>query len=97
MLLARRLEDASRLGVNRPLTYSGQYPSLSARRAIQYSKGALFMDRLRRELGDETFWLALKAYTRKHAGGTVNSRDFQKAFEGAARRDLSQLFNEWVY
>src|SRR6187551_3131020 len=93
MLLERRVEDARRLGVDRPLTYSGQYPSLSARRAIQYSKGALFMDRLRQELGDDTFWRALKAYTRKHAGGTVNSQDFQKAFEGEARRDLSSLFN----
>jgi aminopeptidase N len=97
MLLERRVEDARRLDVDRPLTYAGQYPSLSARRAIQYSKGALFMDRLRQELGEDIFWRALKAYTRKHAGGTVDSQDFQKAFEGAAQRDLSPLFNEWVY
>jgi aminopeptidase N len=28
---------------------------------------------------------------------TVVSRDFQRTFERASGRDLSALFNEWVY
>jgi aminopeptidase N len=96
-LLQGRLDTIKRAGGDHPLTYAGPYPSLSARRAIQYSKGALFMDRLRRELGDDAFWAGLKRYTRDHVGSVVDSRDFQTSMEQSAHRDLSALFNEWVY
>ena len=52
---------------------------------------------LRRELGDGPFWAALKRYTRQHAGGVVNSRDLQRSLEQSSHRDLSRLFDEWVY
>lgn len=96
-LLRQRVATAKAAGVNRKLTSRESYPSLPLRRAIQYSKGALFMDRLRSELGDELFWRAFKAYTRAHLGKTVTSRDLQRNFEEASRRDLSPLFEEWVY
>jgi aminopeptidase N len=93
----QRMDAAKTAGVDRKLTSGESYPSLSLRRAIQYSKGALFMDRLRTEVGDESFWRAFKAYTRANLGKTVTSRDLQRAFEEVARRDLSALFEEWVY
>jgi aminopeptidase N len=96
-LARQRVEAAKAAGVDRKLTSRDPYPSLPLRRAIQYSKGALFMDRLRQELGDEPFWRALKAYTSANVGKTVASRDLQRAFEASARRDLSGLFEEWVY
>jgi len=80
-----------------PLTSPGPFPSLSARRAIAYSKGALFMDRLRREIGEQQFWAGLRSFTRTYAGTTVVSRDFQRTFERASGRDLASLFDEWVY
>lgn len=55
------------------------------------------MDRLRRELGDEMFWEGLKRYTREHAGGVVDSHDFQVSMERSSHCDLSALFKEWVY
>ncbi len=79
-----------------PLAYAGSYPSLRARRAIQYSKGALFLDKLRIEVGDAAFWAGLRTFTRRHAGGTVTSIDFQRAMQEAASTDLSPLFKEWV-
>jgi aminopeptidase N len=98
MELARqRVDAAAKAGTSAPLTSPGPFPSLSARRAIAYSKGALFMDRLRRELGEEKFWDGLRSFTRTYAGTTVVSRDFQRAFERASGRDLEALFNEWVY
>ena len=87
-ILQSRAGEAAAAGVDVPLTYSGPYPSLRLRRAITYSKGALFMDQLRRELGDEVFWHALQRYTRAYAGGVVESRDFQRAFEQVSGRDL---------
>ncbi len=67
------------------------------RRAVQYSKGALFLAHLRETIGDEAFWKGLRAFTRGHAGGTVTSRDFQDAMQDASGRDLEPLFVEWVY
>ncbi|PSJ42875.1 M1 family metallopeptidase [Allosphingosinicella deserti] len=85
------------LGFDKPLAWGGKYPSLGARRAVQYSKGALFLAHLREFVGDEAFWSGLRRFTRKHAGGTVTSRDFQQAMERASGRDLQPTFREWVY
>jgi hypothetical protein len=92
-----RVKRAANQGYDKPLTYAGPYPNLGTRRAIQYSKGALFMDALRRELGDDPFWKALRSYTRHYMSKTVNSRDFRRAFEASSGRDLSILFKTWVY
>jgi len=87
---------AREAGFDRPLDFAGPYPSLRIRRAIQYSKGALFMDRLRAALGDDAFWAALRSYTREHAGGTVTTGDFRRAFEASSGRDLTAVFAGWV-
>lgn len=98
MDIARRgRERAAAAGFDKPLSWAGEYPSLGVRRAVQYDKGALFMDALRRELGDPVFWAGLKRFTRAHAGGTATSRDFQRAFETESGRDLQPLFAAWVY
>jgi aminopeptidase N len=98
MNLARqRVSAAAAAGIDVPLTFRGPFPSLSARRAIQYSKGALFIDRLRAELGEPSFWRGLREFTRSHAGSTVVTRDFQRALERASGRDLDPLFDEWAY
>ena len=95
-LCRKRWEAAKDAEFNVPLAYAGTYPSLGIRRAIQYSKGALFLHRLREELGDAVFWTGLRTFTRRHAGGTVTSADFQRAMQEAAARDLAPLFREWV-
>ncbi len=92
-----RLDRAGALGFDKPLAWAGRYPSLGARRAVQYGKGALFMAHLREQLGEAAFWSGLRRYTRAHAGGTVTSRDLQAAMEAASGRDLAPLFGEWVY
>jgi aminopeptidase N len=96
--LARgRVERVRETGLDVPLTYGGEYPSLGAKRAIAYSKGALFMDALRRELGEQAFWAGLKRFTREFAGKSATSRGFQRVYQESSGRDLSGLFEEWVY
>ena len=51
----RRLAIAREAGFDKPLAWSGEYPSLRMRRAVQYSKGALFMAHLRQTLGEQAF------------------------------------------
>ena len=93
----RRVEQVRETGFDKPLAWDGQYPSLRARRAVQYSKGALFLAHLRETIGDAAFWNGLRGFTRQHAGGTVTSRDFQNAMQKAGGHDLSPMFAEWVY
>lgn len=92
-----RLEKAREAGFDKPLAWPGQYPSLAVRRAIQYSKGALFMHELRQVLGEEDFWAGLKLFSQTHAGGTVTSMDLQRAMEQASDQNLDSVFAAWVY
>ena len=98
MSLAReRWQRARDAGFERPLSWAGDYPNLGLKRAIHYSKGALFFDALRREIGDTAFWDGLRRYTRSHFGRSVTARDLQSSFEAAAGRSLQPLFETWVY
>ncbi len=92
-----RVDRARAAGYDKPLAWDGTYPTLGLRRAIQYSKGALFLATLREHLGDEAFWKGLRLFTQGHAGGVVTSHDFQAAMETASGKDLAPLFKEWVY
>lgn len=92
-----RLDKARAVGFDKPLAWDGTYPNLATRRAVQYSKGALFLDHLRTVLGEEAFWAGLRRYTRAHAGGVVTSLDFQQAMEASSGRDLRPVFSEWVF
>ena len=67
------------------------------RSQIPYVKGALFLARLRTELGDEIFWRGIGLYTSANARRLVDSRDFERAMEKANGRDLKALFDEAVY
>ena len=96
-LARRRLGNAARAGYDKPLAWSGSYPSLGLRRAVQYSKGALFLDALRTRLGEDRFWRAVRLYTRRHAGGTVTSADFEAAVEATAPGAAGDLFRTWVH
>jgi aminopeptidase N len=98
MALARaRHQKAIDAGFDAPLAYGGAYPSLAMKRAIAYSKGALFLDALRRRLGERAFWAGIRRYTRAFAGRAVESRDLQRALEAASGVDLSEPFATWVY
>ena len=92
-----RLDKARAAGFDKPLAWNGRYPTLGTRRAVQYSKGALFLDHLRTTLGEDAFWSGLRRYTRAHAGGTVTSLDFETAMEASSGRNLRPLFAEWVF
>ncbi|MDQ2989732.1 MAG: M1 family peptidase, partial [Pseudomonadota bacterium] len=97
LAVARQRVDAARAkGFDKPLTWDGDYPTLGTRRAIQYSKGALFLDQLRQAMGDAAFWTGIRDYTRKHAGGTVTSEEFQHDMQQASTHDLAPLFAQWV-
>lgn len=97
-LAQTRLQRAIDKGWDQPLSWPGDYPDLSTRRAIHYSKGALFFDALRREMGEDKFWSGLQRYTRENLGHRVKAADLKAAMakEKGAEPGLSALFRAWV-
>lgn len=65
--------------------------------AIIYTKGPLFLVALERELGRETVYKALARYFERMKYKVATSQDVQSAFEEASGRDLTDIFNKWVY
>ncbi len=62
-----------------------------------YVKGSSVLHMIRRELGDDGWWKAIRLYTRSHAWGLVDSDDLEEAIFAATGRNLQYLFEEWVY
>ena len=65
--------------------------------AFTYQKGAWVLHMLRRTLGDETFFRALRRYYAAHAGATATTDDLRHALEAASGRDLALFFRQWLY
>ncbi len=96
-LFKKRWQRAIDAQFDVPLTFSGDFPSLGIQRAIVYSKAALFMDALRSEIGEKSFWLGVRNYTMKYAYQSVETSDFQKSMERASGKNLSEIFKKWAY
>jgi hypothetical protein len=96
-LAHKRWTAAKDGGFDVPLSWKGVYPSLKLKRAMAYAKSVVFLDTLRREMGERAFWRGVRIYTRANWGGVVTARDLQRAMERAAGRDLSRLFATWVF
>jgi aminopeptidase N len=100
MLLARRrYARAVTAGKDRPLVFTGWKEAGEMGGSVTYSKGALVLHLLRREIGDAAFWEGLRGYTQKASarGGVVRTRDLQQGMEQASGRDLGWFFDQWVY
>ena len=67
-----------------------------ATRAIGYDKSAMVFHMLRRHLGDEVFWGALKDVFHDHLFDTVSWDEFRAAFERRGKVKLKGFFEQWV-
>ncbi len=95
--LHERMQKLREDGKDRSLHWDEWKDAREALGAIPYVKGALFLDRLRRELGEDKFWQGIGLYTSRNARRLVDSRDFERAMVEASGRDLHDLFEESVY
>lgn len=66
-------------------------------RGVTYSRGALVLDRLRRELGDAVFWDGVRRYVADRQGKAARTEDLRRAMEAASGRELAGFFRTWVY
>jgi len=86
-------------GKDRLLVFTGWEKADDMGGPVTYSKGALVLHLLRREIGDAAFWEGLRLYTMTAAaaGGSVRTRDLQKSMEAASGRTLGWFFDQWAY
>ncbi len=60
-----------------------------------YPGGACRLHTLRRELGDELFWSAVRDYLKRHNGQVVETDDFRYVLEEHSGRSLGKFFDQW--
>jgi aminopeptidase N len=62
-----------------------------------YTGGALVMHNLRMEVGDEAFFTILRTFYEEHREKPATTEDFIATAERIAGRDLSALWDTWLY
>jgi aminopeptidase N len=93
---ASTVEEASTGGARAVVDPAVAQPSAKLS-AFTYQKGAWVLHMLRRTLGDETFFSALRRFYAAHAGATATTEDLRHALEAASGRDLAPFFRQWVH
>ena len=67
-----------------------------ATKAIGYDKGAMVFHMLRRRIGDDAFWAALKDVFRDHLFDAISWDEFRTAFERHGEVNLNGFFTQWI-
>ena len=62
---------------------------------ISYHKGGRILHMLRKTVGDEAFFEALRLYLIRHAYKTAEIHDLRIVFEEVSGMDLNWFFNQW--
>ncbi|MEB3182104.1 MAG: M1 family metallopeptidase [Nostocaceae cyanobacterium] len=62
-----------------------------------YEKGSCVYHMMRAELGDELFWRAMQTFVGDNAHRTVETIDLLRAIDRATGRNLTFLFDQYVY
>ena len=65
-------------------------------KTIGYDKAAMVFHMLRRQLGEEPFWGALRDIYRNYLFRPVSWSDLRKAFQHHSGQDLAAFFQQWV-
>ena len=64
--------------------------------AIGYQKAAMLFHLLRQELGEETFWRAVKSVVAQYHGRHAEWHDLERVFAEESGRDLRWFFAQWA-
>lgn len=67
-----------------------------ATRAVGYDKGMMVFHMLRRAVGEEAFWGALRTIYRERLFQPTTWDDFRSAFEQSSQRSLEPFFDQWI-
>jgi hypothetical protein len=67
------------------------------RRAVVYNKGAMVLHMLRRLVGDDVFFRALRRFYDENRFQKAGTDELRIVFEAEAGMVLSRFFEEWIY
>jgi aminopeptidase N len=62
-----------------------------------YFRGAMTLQALRNEVGDDTFWEIVGGWAETRSGGNVTTPEFIAVAEDVAGRELDELFTTWLF
>jgi hypothetical protein len=91
-----RYNAARNLGIDRPVggPVIGFTPSNYIN--IVYSKGPLFLHEVRKRIGDQPFFAALRDYADTHRYGIAYPADLMDAFARHSDQPILDLYNFWI-
>jgi aminopeptidase N len=62
-----------------------------------YDRGAMTLEALRQQIGDDAFYATLRAWAAEHRYGNVTTPAFIALAEAQSGQQLDQLFQRWLY
>lgn len=62
-----------------------------------YPGGACRLHMLRKLLGDDVFWTAVRDYVKTYGGQVVETDDFRRMMEKHSGQSLGRFFDQWFY
>jgi aminopeptidase N len=62
-----------------------------------YVRGAMTLQALRNEVGDEAFWQTIRGWAATKSGGNATTEEFIAYAEDVSRQQLDELFDTWLY
>jgi aminopeptidase N len=66
-------------------------------RAVVYNKGAAVLHMLRRMIGDDIFFVALRRYYNEQKFQKADTEALRHTFEKESGRSLGRFFDQWIY
>jgi aminopeptidase N len=91
-----RSTHAELVGANRSYP-AGDLPLDQLFSPWSYDRGALVFYSLRAELGDETFWTAMRTFVYRYRHGNASTDDLIAVFEETSGRALDEFFAGWLF
>ncbi len=84
---------------NRRPVITQNYENASSLISDNYStiRGALVLNMLRKHLGEESWWKAIRHYVKSNANKAVTTEDFRKAVEETTGASMDWFFDQWLY
>src|SRR6478752_1154982 len=61
-----------------------------------YSRGPLFLHALRKQLGDDVFFTAVREFNAAHAYGNASMPEFRTFMQSKSPTDLTGFFDAWL-
>jgi aminopeptidase N len=92
-----RYSNVRDAGHDRSLVFPDWNRPTADDRTLVYQKGAYVLHLLRETLGEAVFWAGIRDYTRRYAGTSVTTVEFEHALDRSTGKDLSAFFKIWVY